>query len=198
MMLAFLVSVTSFVAPLGRCLSPAVSTRTVSPVAREDVDAPLVAAVAALAVASVLWPSVPDVSSLGQLHYSSWTSAALAVPATACILLPFFGAFEVQEGSQALRLGLAAIWAPKKWQHAGLPAWPGAALAAATREADKADKALMAKARAAMALTAELAEERELRCAPHIELHRASHSACVVSALQPSWSSGSRLAPQQN
>ena len=177
----------SFVAPTGRCFNPIVPTRTVRPAAQEKVDAPVVAVVAALAVAGVM---LPDVSSLGQLgsgqlHYSSWAATAVAIPATVCILIPFFGAFEVQEGSKVLRLGLATLFSPtaasvvRSWHSEATatatasliygvgpnrPAGPWALLTSTARDADKADKALMAKARAAMALTAELAEDEADRC----------------------------------
>jgi hypothetical protein len=157
---------TSFVTPLPRCYNPTI-TRVPTPVAIQEGDTPLVAAVAALAVAGV---ALPDASSLGQLHYSSWTATAAAIPATVCILLPFFGAFEVQEGSEALRLGLAAAWAPRwstatspLWQRVKLTAYPWVTPSVAARDADKVDLTIMAKARAAMALAAEQAEEDELR-----------------------------------
>ena len=161
----FALTVSSFVAPTGRCFNPTVPIRTVSPAAQEKMDAPVVAAVAALTVAGVM---LPDVSSLGQLgsgqiHYSSWAATAVAIPATLCILIPFFGAFEVQELSESLSLGMAMLFAPTAASAANLPAGPWALLTTTARDADKADKVLMAKARAAMALTAELAEE-ENRC----------------------------------
>ena len=161
----FALTASSFIAPTGRCFNPTVPTRTVSPVAQEKVDAPVVAAVAALAVAGVM---LPDVSSLGQLgsgqfHYSSWTATAFAIPATLCILIPFFGAFEVQDALSRWQGGMAMLFAPTAASAANLPAGPWALLTTTARDADKADKMLMAKARAAMALTAELAEE-ENRC----------------------------------
>ena len=162
----FALTASSFIAPTGRCFNPTGPTRTVSPAAQERVDAPVVAVVAALAVAGVM---LPDVSSLGQLgsgqiHYSSWTATAIAIPATLCILIPFFGAFEVQEGSEALRMAMATRFAPSAASAANLPVGPWALLTTAARDANRADTALMAKARATMALTAELAEEEADRC----------------------------------
>jgi hypothetical protein len=149
----------SFVAPTGRCINPPVLTRTVSPIAQEKFDAPVVAAVAAMAVAGVV---LPDVGQVGAgFQYDSWATTAFAIPATICILVPFFGAVEVQEGSEALRVGMATKFAPTAASAASLPAGPWALLTTAARDAVKTDNVLVAKARAAMALSAEQAEEEE-------------------------------------
>ena len=158
---AALAAVSSFVAPTGRCINPPVPTRTVSPTAQEKIDAPVVAAVAAMAVAGVVLPDVGQLDS--GFQYDSWAATAVAIPATICILIPFFGAFEVQEGSEALRMGMATKFAPTAASAASLSAGPWALLTTAARDVVKTDNVLMAKARAAMALSAEQAEEEE-RC----------------------------------
>lgn len=159
--IAFSVAFSSFVAPSGRCIHPPVPTRTVSPTAQEKIDAPIVAAVAAMAVAGVVLPDVGQLDS--GFQYDSWAATAVALPATICILMPFFGAVEIQEGSEALRMGMATKFAPTAASAASLPADPWALLTTAARDAVKTDNMLMAKARAAMALSAEQAEEEE-RC----------------------------------
>jgi len=158
---AALAAFSSFVAPTGRCINPPVPTRTVSPTAQEKIDAPVVAAVAAMAVAGVVLPDVGQLDS--GFQYDSWAATAVAIPATICILIPFFGAVEVQEGSEALRMGMATKFAPTAASAASLSAGPWALLTNAARDAVKTDNVLMAKARAAMALSAEQAEEEE-RC----------------------------------
>ena len=85
-----LAAFSSFVAPTGRCIKPPVPTRTVSPTAQEKIDAPVVAAVAAMAVAGVVLPDVGQLDS--GFQYDSWAATAVAIPATICILIPFFGA----------------------------------------------------------------------------------------------------------
>jgi hypothetical protein len=185
----FALAVSSFVAPTGRCfnptVSPTVSRRTVSPAAQEKMDAPVVAAVAALAVAGVMLPDVSSLDGSGQIHYSAWAATAVALPATLCILIPFFGAFEVQEGSEALRIGMATLFAPTAASAANLPAGPWALLTTAAHDAVKADKTLMAKARAAMALTAELAEEEADRCVTYGMITQHYLTLCHPAALPP-------------
>merc|ERR1712072_1261906 len=91
----------------------------------------------------------PDVGQLDSgFQYHSWASTAVAIPATICILIPFFGAFEVQEGSEALRMGMATKFAPTASSAASLSAGPWALLTNAARDAVKTDNVLMAKARA--------------------------------------------------
>merc|ERR1719305_260047 len=159
---AALAAVSSFVAPTGRCINPPVPTRTVSPTAwAQKIDAPVVAAVAAMAVAGVVLPDVGQLDS--GFQYDSWAATAVAITATICILIPFFGAVEVQEGSEALRMGMATKFAPTAASAASLSAGPWALLTNAARDAVKTDNVLMAKARAAMALSAEQAEEEERR-----------------------------------
>ena len=165
---AALAAVSSFVAPTGRCINPPVPTRTVSPTAQEKIDAPVVAAVAAMAVAGVVLPDVGQLDS--GFQYDSWAATAVAIPATICILIPFFGAVEVQEGSEALRMGMATKFAPTAASAASLSAGPWALLTNAARDAVKTDNVLMAKARAAMALSAEQAEEEERCVSPQLSL----------------------------
>ena len=171
---AALAAVSSFVTPTGRCINPPVATRTVSPTAQEKIDAPVVAAVAAMAVAGVVLPDVGQLDS--GFQYDSWAATAVAIPATICILIPFFGAVEVQEGSEALRMGMATKFAPTAASAASLSAGPWALLTNAARDAVKTDNVLMAKARAAMALSAEQAEEEERCVLLSIPCHPATQS----------------------
>ena len=104
--------------------------------------------------ALVAAPDIPH-----EVSYNTWATAVIALPVTACWLLPFFCASDILDGSVALQSGLRASTSLRRASPT-LPAKsPWDALSAfASQGAHQ-----MALARAMMALETEVHEEESLK-----------------------------------